>query len=166
MINKKAEGRSSSFFIVLIISLSLMILFSGLLSSIVNNYGVDDMDQFEKFRGNYDQMIEAMNKTMSSEEAAVIEYEDSDQWVDRIAKKSYNIASKFWTGIKNTATKAEGGFSIGVNTFQMFGDGMNIVGSNGIFGYEIPDEIKVMMYLIIGITIMVLGISVIMRYKV
>lgn len=162
--NKKSEGRVSSWIIVLIIGLSLMIGFSTLLSEMVTTYGKETVSDFDAYQEDYNNMVTAVETLTASNQNTTLQFEDSDTFEDVLYKKAYNFVNPLWQKITYIPSKIVGGVNVVLATGGMMTSSINNLGETKI-GLDIPPFIKVIALSLIGISIVIMGFSVFMKWK-
>ncbi len=162
---KKGEGRISSWLIVLIIGLSLMMWFSALLSDLVQSYGKENIDDFDYYEDEYENIKTATERIIGSQENLTLQIDENDQWEDVLYKKAYNVVNPLWQKITSVPSKAVGGVQIALGSVGMFTSTINIMGKTDLFGLQIPFVVKTMVLLVIGLTIVIMGVSAYMKWK-
>jgi len=163
---KKAEFKSSSFVIVLVLFLGGMIWFGAMTANIVASYGneeVDGFDEFNELNNDWEDAVETMVGTQQEES---YDASEDDQYEDRNYKEGTTILNKIAGFTKNIINKGVGAVKVGISTLTSFSRGINILGEQSHYGISIPPQVKYTIYLLIGLGLTFALASAKLRWKI
>jgi hypothetical protein len=160
---KNAETRLSSFLIVTIIGVFVLVWVSLLVGDLVTShaeYGSSEIVEFDRYNDLYTQVkIQAEGITNSSA-PELYTIEENDDSFSQIGKQAINGIKKFAFGVKNTVKKTIGAGYLAVGSTQIMVDSVSRVSSDGLFGLTIPDSVKTLIVILISITAIVVSLAV------
>lgn len=142
---KKAEGRASSLVIVLILGVSIMVWFSSLVTEMVVSYEVEDAPEFKA----YESLQESNKQTygeISESQDGDVEIKQGETYEDNLFRRAMNTITLFF------------------GTFSLMGGVYNATTSNSRL-FVIPSEVSTTILLVMGLTIVVLGVKAFWRFK-
>lgn len=143
--NKKAEGRTSSMFLVALLIPTVLIIIAGLLSNLVLSYGVQDVPQFEEYRDIYEDMTDINEEVVGSQVANMNETTDVTRTEDVVFVKAIKTVIKF-PKMMSLLTRI-------------------VTRTNKNIGIEIPGEIIFLLTSIITLLVIVLLAKTLWRFR-
>lgn len=154
---------------VLIISLSLTGIFAALVTNMVLSYSsqnLDPINEFSEFENAALDMQRNINATIHAGDSGILRFEPIDQVEDVWYKQAINTGKKAWNAVVSIPSRTISGVKVVGSSINMFSESLNIISKNGIFGLSIPPTVKNMIFLLVGFTLVILGVSVLVRWKI